>query len=326
MIDGITEIRSDPSRLYIYWMLTDWCNFSCTYCSKGVRLGESVPFQPSLAELMSFCDQIGLLARSGHQIELNISGGEPTVHRYFSDIFARLDTKIHTTVTTNGSRPTAWWKNLDLLPDHVIFSIHRQTNTDRVAETARYILSMDRSVAFNCSMDTGDWTGSTNRYEIFSELFGYRARKKIINMLDPTGYIQTDPQILTDEQRDFVRSPHSSIDPYPENTISVRNTNHAKLGNMSTDIISAVGETTNLSLHEARSVLVRNDLNHWKGWSCNAGIESFQITSTGVVWAGVCRMKKIGHIADFKPSVSPLICGKTTCPCPADITVSKKAL
>jgi hypothetical protein len=175
-------------------------------------------------------------------------------------------------------------------------------------------------------MDSGDWNGSTKRYDIFSELFGYRARKKIINQLDPTGHIQTDPQTLTDEQRAFVRSPHASTDPYPENTINARNTYYAKLGNMSTDIIDINGKIVNLSVHEAHSFITRNDLNHWKGWSCNAGVQSFHITPTGVVWAGVCLMKKIGHIADFKPSVSPLICGKTTCPCPADITVSKKAL
>lgn len=257
-------------------------------------------------------------------IEINLSGGEPTVHADLPKILKRLHPDIYTIVTTNGSRPTAWWKSLEVLPDHVIFSIHRQSNLSKIIPTAEYLLESGKGLAFNCCMDADEWERAVAGYNDLAERFGYRARKKVINALDYTGDIQTDPQPLTEEQKAFMRAPHATHDPYPEITENSRNVINRKLGKDKVTVIEDDGTEHVFSTGTARSNITRHDLHHWKGWICHAGMESFHVTPTGDIWAGFCRMKKISHIDDFRPATSPLICLRTTCICPGDITVSKR--
>lgn len=321
----IKAINGDQDRLNIYWNLTNWCNFSCTYCSKDAKSGSLVPFQPPIDDLLAFCRKLGEIREHGNKrIELNISGGEPTVHQGFAQILSNIHPMIHTIVTTNGSRPTAWWKTLPVLPDHSIFSIHAQSKLDRIIASAEYLISEGKSVAFNCCMDANDWDRAVNHYTLLSERFGHRARKKMINDLDAGGNYQTDPQVLTDEQAEFMRAPHAHHDPYPDNTRRCLERNTAKLGSDKAEIVYEDGGSEIQSTGYARSAITRNNHHHFKGWLCHAGMETFHVTPTGDVWAGICKMKKLCTIYDFSMATHPLICRRTTCICPGDITATKR--
>lgn len=54
------------------------------------------------------------------------------------------------------------------------------------------------------------------------------------------------------------------------------------------------------------------------------GIESFTINPAGKYFAGICAVKELGHISAFYIERDPVVCPKTTCPCPGDFCVSKK--
>jgi organic radical activating enzyme len=320
----MTGIVGDSNQILIYWQITNWCNFNCTYCSPFLHDGSLVPKQPPFDELMAFCKSLNDLVVSGKKIELNISGGEPTVHPHFSEIIGAIDQRILLMVTTNGSRPTNWWKKLPKLPDSMIVSIHNESNLDRIIETSDYMISNNKQVMFNCSMDVNDWEGSCRRFETMRDRYGYRARRKVINSLDDLGS-QKDPQATTTEQLAYLSTPDVSDDPYPDSTSAFKSLYDSKLSN---DILLCFddGSSETIRRPAANSIISRNGLNHFKGWLCWAGQQSMTITPTGAVMAGICSVKRIGSISDFKLAAQPLICPRTTCICPGDITISKVAM
>lgn len=320
---ALTGISADDSHTLVYWKLTDWCNFRCSYCPPKSHLGKMVPLQPDLSTLRTFCHSLNELSESGKKIELVLSGGEPTVHPHFADVINAINEKIMITVITNGSRQINWWKNLEKLPDGIIISIHQSSNLSKIKEISDFIICNGKNVIFNCSMDANDWDGSVKRFETMRQWYGYRALRKIINDLDENGR-QSSPQFLTEKQQAYMTVPDDFTDPFPENTAYFKAMSYdAKLAN---DVELIFDDQTTMRARRpyTNGILSRHQLNYFKGWLCSAGRQSVSIEPNGDVMAGICLAKKIGHISDFKLEKDPIICTKTLCACPGDFSISKK--
>jgi len=75
--------------------------------------------------------------------------------------------------------------------------------------------------------------------------------------------------------------------------------------------------------------VIKQNLNQFKGWSCNAGIESLMINWDGEVHRATCRVGgSLGNIYDgsFEPPEKPIICTRNFCTCAADIPLTKELL
>jgi hypothetical protein len=66
--------------------------------------------------------------------------------------------------------------------------------------------------------------------------------------------------------------------------------------------------------------------NQFKGWSCNAGIESLMINWDGEVHRATCRVGgSLGNIYNgtFNVPTNAVICTRDFCTCAADIPLTK---
>ena len=72
--------------------------------------------------------------------------------------------------------------------------------------------------------------------------------------------------------------------------------------------------------------VIKQHLNQFKGWSCNAGLESLMINWDGEVHRATCRVGgTLGNIYanSFVVPTSPVICDRNYCTCAADIPLTK---
>jgi MoaA/NifB/PqqE/SkfB family radical SAM enzyme len=72
--------------------------------------------------------------------------------------------------------------------------------------------------------------------------------------------------------------------------------------------------------------VIKTHMNQFKGWQCNAGVESLMINWDGEVHRATCRVGgSLGNIykGTFSVPVGPIICTRDNCTCAADIPLTK---
>jgi hypothetical protein len=72
---------------------------------------------------------------------------------------------------------------------------------------------------------------------------------------------------------------------------------------------------------------ISKELNNWKGWECNIGLEQIIVDMDGSIWGGWCKVgKAFGNIKDMDIQfpTKPTICTKNMCHCNFDIMCEKK--
>lgn len=68
------------------------------------------------------------------------------------------------------------------------------------------------------------------------------------------------------------------------------------------------------------------NLHHWKGWSCNVGVDNIFIDNDYTVYAGMCQNDKLGNLFDenFMLLRTPAKCKQQTCTsCSSDLFATK---
>ena len=79
-----------------------------------------------------------------------------------------------------------------------------------------------------------------------------------------------------------------------------------------------------------------NDLNRFNGWTCNLGIDYFEIYQDGTI-RGTClqpiynsiikySIYDLNFISKFQPKIQPVKCGKELCICAGETTIDKKII
>jgi MoaA/NifB/PqqE/SkfB family radical SAM enzyme len=75
--------------------------------------------------------------------------------------------------------------------------------------------------------------------------------------------------------------------------------------------------------------VIKNRSNQFKGWSCNAGLESLMINWDGEVHRATCRVGgSLGNIYNdtFVVPTESIVCTRDFCTCAADIPLTKTNL
>lgn len=99
-----------PDIFHVYWRLTHACNYTCSYCP---RLGENGNCVYVRERIMTMA--VRILEQTWPTYEITLTGGEPTLHPFLSDItcfFATSGRDIHLTIETNGSQSLEYYLNL----------------------------------------------------------------------------------------------------------------------------------------------------------------------------------------------------------------------
>jgi hypothetical protein len=70
--------------------------------------------------------------------------------------------------------------------------------------------------------------------------------------------------------------------------------------------------------------LHNEDLDHWRGWHCDAGYTKFYIDKNFDVWDGQCQNRKLGNVFEEWNIVDNNVCQRDTCfVCTEDLIVKK---
>ena len=305
----IIEIRRD-NYVYLYWLLTDYCNFECSYCCPTLHEGhyqKSKDF-PSDVDIQLFLDSLRTYSKD-KLLTVCLTGGEPTTHPMYATILSAVAEFPGSTLETitNGSRPLAWWKNLPTLPNKVIISLHQEfTNLEKINELALYLDSAGVDVRFNLVADPANWDWVTS----------------VQSTLDTTLHQLIDAKILTRHNFDAGYTSGQLYEYAPEQLEFIKKTQSTKR-KATPHLISRVtyddGSIRGLRQFE----VINNNQHQFKGWSCSAGRDGFKVTPNGTVWAGICQADNLGHIKDFKPNTDMLTCRVPYCKCPGDLAITK---
>lgn len=139
---SLLQIRSQGSvealfgggdRLHVDWLITDMCNYKCSYCF-GQKPLDKKQFMP-LAKLKNAVDHISSLNRKS--LSVTLVGGEPTTHPDLFPLIEYIEAKCadnlsHITIVTNGSNNNEIYENLAGIAQHINFNLIISLHSERV--------------------------------------------------------------------------------------------------------------------------------------------------------------------------------------------------
>ena len=314
----IIEIKRNYDVLYVYWTLTDFCNFRCNYCPAALHAGDfksgRKPGFPSNDEIRTFIDRLINIHAKDKVLLVSIGGGEPTLHPMYEEIVNTLHPHGTIETITNGSRDFKWWQGLHHLPDKLTISLHPEfSKIDKINELGEFLLDNNVQLAYNMMCDPGNWNRIQEMYNQMSSRLRPYVSGKIITDHDD-GPNSGTPWDYTLEQMEYIKSIYATGE-QPLQRAPYKNMN------ISPVIYYEDGSS-------ARMVNPFEVVNNWQhsftGWECSAGRNVISIDFDGYAYAGNCGAQQLGRIDTFDLLSNPVICPNKWCKAAADIQTNKR--
>jgi hypothetical protein len=309
----LVEIKKPVDTLYIYWTITDFCNFKCSYCPSNLHSGTFArkikPGSPTDEEIETFIDRVLNIHLMDRFLIITLSGGEPTLHPMFKTIIERMGPRGSIEVVTNGSRSVEWWHDMKVLPNKVTISLHPEfSNLEKINELGLFLKDNGVDLAFNLMCDPKNWDWVINVKQLLNERLHGHINAKILT--DHSGTI-TDgtPYEYYEQQLDFIKSQQSTV---------ATNSDPRKR----TFAIYSDGTQTGLDAFK----LVTNKQHSFKGWACSAGYSGIRIGFDGQVTAGICGITSLGRLDKFNLVSKEIICTRQWCKTAGDLNLNKRLL
>lgn len=291
----ITSVWPHQDQLKIEWNLGKRCNYDCTYCPSSIHDNYSPHTDINILE--STVDQLFKLNKP---LRISLTGGEPCVHPDIEDLLDYMKRKnvFWINLTTNGTRGYRWYLDNEMFFNHLVFSLHFEQEYTRIVDTIlKYYDETEKDFFVNIMAHHNYIPQVKSVVKKFNELGIKYAIRRIRwtegdhNVFDDLRYNGQDLEWIL--SNDATAKPNCRVD---DNQII-----HAN------DVI-------------------KKHLNQFKGWSCNAGIESLMINWDGEVHRATCRVGgSLGNIYNgtFVLPNDPIICTRDFCTCAADIPLTK---
>jgi len=295
---SIKSVWPHQDSVKVEWNLGKRCNYDCTYCPSFIHDNHSP--HTDINVLTSAVDR---LCEIGKPIRISLTGGEPCVHPKIEELLDYFKQKgiSWVNLTTNGTRGYSWYLNNEMYFNHLVFSLHFEENWTRVFDTImKFYDSTERDFFVNVMAHHNYMINVRSVVKKFNDLGIKYAVRRIRwtkgdhNVFDDMRYDGVDLEWLLAQEA--TAKPNVLVDD--------KEKVHAN------DIIK---------LHR----------NNFKGWSCNAGLESLMINWDGEVHRATCRVGgSLGNIYQgrfFFPTNS-IVCSRDWCTCAADIPLTKLSL
>ena len=289
----VTSRWPHQGSIKIEWNLGKRCNYDCSYCPGSIHDNSST--HTDIEILKATVDKLVSL---GKPIRLSFTGGEPCVHPKFAELVKYCN---HVgiswiSVTTNGTLPYDFYANLPV--NQFVFSIHLEYDWQRVFNTVENIHKLSDAKVIAQIMAHHDYMGA---------VLQLRARcllAHIPNTVRRIRWTEGDHDLFDD-----MRYNANDLNWLKEQEATVE-------GNCVIDNTTVIHANDIIKLH----------FNKYKGWTCNAGIESLMINWDGDVHRATCRVgESLGNIyhEDFMVPAEPIVCDRNFCTCAADIPLTK---
>ena len=305
---------------FVTWTLTNVCNYRCPYCPDGLNSGTRKDI--TLVHVQKLFNEIKKNISADRKIIFAFSGGEPTVHPEFLEIVKFLrENGCEVTMTTNGTRPLQWWKEIEPYVSNFVISVHPEyTDINKLVQKVEYLKDYCW-MNLDLMMDPNQW----------DKIVGYGEQLKQFTKNVGVAYlpVQQDFGTLSSKglhfnyspgQVAFLQSPPNFYGSWeiPKGKLSQPGNT---LGRMPMDVMYATGTVEKLDY----KLLIAHDQNNFKNYSCNIGLEGL-IVEYELVYRGYCHVGGlIGNLFDdsFSIPTEPVVCTADRCACSVDIEVSK---
>jgi len=291
----ITSVWPHQDQLKVEWNLGKRCNYDCTYCPSSIHDNHSPHTDINILE--STVDQ---LCKLDKPLRISLTGGEPCVHPDIEDLLDYMKRKnvFWINLTTNGTRGYRWYLDNEMFFNHLVCSLHFEHEYTRIVDTIlKYYDETEKDFFVNVMAHHNYIPQVKSVVKKFNELGIKYAIRRIRwtegdhNVFDDLRYNGKDLEWIL--SNDATAKPNCRVD---DNQII-----HAN------DVI-------------------KKHLNQFKGWYCNAGLESLMINWDGEVHRATCRVGgSLGNIYNgtFVLPNDPIICTRDFCTCAADIPLTK---
>ena len=290
----VTSRWPHQDSIKIEWNLGKRCNYDCAYCPSAIH---DLTSPHTDIEIIKQC--IDNIAKLG-KVRLSFTGGEPTVHPNFSEIlrYAKYMGIHWINVTTNGTRKADWYTAQPV--DHYVFSLHFEPDWPRVLNT---IVTVAKTA--NCPVMVNVMAHHEKMTAVKSAVEKLKSYE-VPYAVRRIRWTEGDHDLFDD-----MRYNGNDLEWIKSQTATVK----------ANCVIDDDGEKM---LHA--NDIIKLHLNKYKGWSCNAGIESLMINWDGEVHRATCRVGgSLGNIYEgtFVVPTEPVICDRNFCTCAADIPLTK---
>ena len=290
---------SHADSVHVEWNLGKRCNLDCTYCPAEIHDN----FSPH-TNIKVLKDAVDALAEIDKPVRLSFTGGEPCVHPNIEELLEHASQRLDwVTVTTNGTRKFKFYAELPV--NYIVFSLHfEDVQWAKQVDTITLFAQMNE-MKNNFDFHVNVMAHHKHMLKVKQAVDRF-AGHNIKYAIRRIRWTEGDHDVFDDMRYDgkdleWILKQNATAEP-----------------NVLVD-----GE-----MMHANDVIKQN-LNKFKGWSCNAGIESLMINWDGEVHRATCRVGgSLGNIYDgsFEPPEKPIICTRNFCTCAADIPLTKELL
>lgn len=304
----IKIIANDPSTLKIIWQITSACTYACEYCPTELHTGKSI--EVDLIQLRSFFEMF-----LDRKIVLTITGGEPTIHPQFLEIANLLkDLNIKTIVDSNLSRSLRFYEESAGLIDNWCITLHPSQHTLDI-EKIKVLAEKSFTIVY-VMMDPLHWNTAIQWWNTLKDIQNIKliVLKPVDNWAGATY-----KGVFTKEQQHFLNTA------VPIYTMSKERAEQLRKSDWLFDLGSTVQYQDGSKDMLDADALMKQGLNKFKGWSCNAGNEVMVLSDSGNVSMATCGVANLGHWSTINIDniKQPVICPKDYCQCGTDIKASK---
>lgn len=339
----------EPNIVEINWDLGKRCNYDCSYCSPAIHDWTSP--HHSIETVNSFISQIDAWIQSQNKtFTMSITGGEPFVHPNILEILKTIRQaetfKDQLAIITNGSVPLELYKKSCEYVTNLTISLHLERSDSEIQSALDKILALhqqfpDKWISVQVMCLPGKFDFLEHQIIPFLECNNIkftlvRIRPWLNEAVDEWQTV-SKRQILKSEYTLEQQTQMKEAEKLRQDgrLTAVYNSEEYYTAQELTWLREQVPETTwqnigvwdeDLTYTEVNSeLMVSNNRNQFKGWTCFAGIDSLFIDFDGLIYRGVCHNNgTIGRIgSEINFSDAPMVCKKQWCTSNVDQTVRK---
>lgn len=289
----VTSRWPHQASIKVEWNIGKRCNYDCSYCPSSIHDNSSP--HTDIEILKATIDKLMTLRKP---IRLSFTGGEPCVHPKFLELvkYCKHVGISWISVTTNGTLPYEFYSALEA--DQIVFSIHLEFDWKRVFNTVESVID------------------STNK-KVIAQIMAHHDHMDAVVQLRARCLLAHIPNTV--RRIRWTEGDHDLFDDmrYNLNDLELLKEMESTVdGNCVIDATQIMHANDIIKLH----------MNKYRGWTCNAGIESLMINWDGDVHRATCRVGgSLGNIyeASFVAPSEPVTCDRNFCTCAADIPLTK---
>ena len=283
----------------IEWNLGKRCNLDCSYCPEYIHDNHSPHVDIDILK-----HTVAILNNLDKPIRLSLTGGEPSVHPHIKELLESINVVENISwlsMTTNGTRTEKWYIDQSQYIDQYVFSLHYEKNKDQV---------LDHIINFALTnTDTKILVHIMAHHDFMNEVKKDTLKLQMLSI----------PSVI--RRIRWTEGDHDLFD----DKLYHYNDLQWIIDSTATAIPNCI---VNESIEYHANDIIKLHMNHFKNWSCNAGIESLMINWDGNVHRATCRVGgSLGNIynGSFIIPEEPVICTRNQCTCEADIPLTKEA-